>query len=238
MRALRQYLRQRWLILLLFLLGVCAVGNALWKLAQTAIYVHEAVILPGEVVDVRQFPFPNAWDALSDGNLPWESETAYQPIVRFVLPDGIFITRTMPDTDNTDYRCGEQVDVITPPHDPNQAHLHKWKFLWGGSCFLLTAGLLLAGMSWLFLRRPLPSRQGRKRQTPPPFTKAPTAPSNHPTEALVLEPPPAEPRKRRSPRRKTSLETAGHRRSKRKDDAAPPEKKSSTPRAPRKRKKS
>lgn len=242
MRAFRQYLRQRWFLLLLFLLGLCAAGNALRGLARTAIYVHEAILLPGEVVDVRQFPFPSAWEALSSGNLPWEAETAYQPIVRFVLPDGIVITRTMPDADNADYRCGEQVEVITPPHDPNQAHLHKWKFQWGGSCFLLTAGLLLAGLSWPFLRRPLlPSRQrkGRKPCLHPPSPSAATPLANNEAETLVLEAPPAEPKKRRSPRRKSSAssETSGCRRSKRKTTDASQEKKAAAPKTPRRRKK-
>ena len=218
MKHISRYLRRKWPFLLLFLLGLYAAGSALLALARTAIYVHEAVILPGEVVDVRQFPFETPWDALSRGNLSWAGETAYQPIVRFVLPDGIIITRTMPDADNVDYLCGQTVEVITHPHDPNQAHLHKWKFQWGGSCILLTTGLLMAGGGWLILRRPLTppgssrhprtshssrtSRDSRASQTPrspraPGSSRAPQA--AHDSQPPRTTPTPQEPRTPQAP---------------------------------------
>jgi len=233
MKHISRYLRRKWPFLLLFLLGLYAAGSALLALARTAIYVHESVILPGEVVDVRQFPFETPWDALSRGNLSWANETAYQPIVRFVLPDGIIITRTMPDEDNVDFRCGQAVEVITPPHDPNQAHLHKWKFQWGGSCILLATGLLMAGGSWLILRRPLPRpgtgtpRTSRATRTPsssrtprtshasqtPCTPQAPrvtrpdrTTPPPPPSENLVLEASPIEKPRKRTSRQKKSTE--------------------------------
>ncbi len=250
MKHISRYLRRKWPFLLLFLLGLYTTGSALRALARTAIYVHEAILLPGEVVDVRQFPFETPWDALSRGNLSWANETAYQPIVRFVLPDGIIITRTMPDADNVDYLCGQTVEVITHPHDPNQAHLHKWKFQWGGSCILLTVGLLMAGGGWLILRRPLPpdtpraSRSSRTTRT----TRASQAPrpnrtASPPSENLVLEATPVEKTRKRTPRKKSTEKAAAgtappkNHSSSKKTTPSTEEAKSGAPRKPRRRKK-
>lgn len=246
MKHLSRYLRRKWPFLLLLLLGLYAAGSALLALARTAIYVHEAVILPGEVVDVRQFPFETPWDALSRGNLSWANETAYQPIVRFVLPDGIIITRTMPDADNVDYLVGQTVEVITHPHDPNQAHVHKWKFQWGGSCILLATGLLMAGGGWLILRRPLPPDSPRASRTPQaprtPRSKRTAAPQS--PENPVSESTPAEKPRKRAPRQKKTTEKATtsttspkSRRSSKKTSSSTEEAKSDVPRKPRRRKK-
>ncbi|MBQ5665577.1 MAG: hypothetical protein IIV41_06915, partial [Akkermansia sp.] len=76
---------------------------------------------------------------------------SYQPIVRYTVPNGLVISRLMTDADDTDYNIGEQIQVITPELDPSQAHIYKWKFIWGWECMQLGGGILLL-LLWLALR--------------------------------------------------------------------------------------
>ena len=57
----------------------------------------------------------------------------------------------MTDADDTDYTIGQQIEVITPELDPSQAHVYKWKFIWGWECMQLGTGLLSL-LLWLVLR--------------------------------------------------------------------------------------
>lgn len=146
-------------------LGACFSVWALWNLGLTAIYVQEAVVMPAVVTDVQQKPFESISEAMKAGNNPFASSTAYRPIVQFHLPNGLIINRMMQDPDTEDYTVGQQVEVITLPLDPTQAHINKWKFLWGGDCMLLTFSMLtlITGCLMKDKKRPAP-QETPKRQ--------------------------------------------------------------------------
>lgn len=133
--------------------GVLLSVFSLYQLLRTAMYVHESVVVSATVTDVLQKPFESTAQALSHGNLALGGSTSYQAIVRYTVPNGLVINRMMTDADDTDYTVGQQIEVITPELDPSQAHIHKWKFIWGQECMQLGAGVLSL-LLWLTLREP------------------------------------------------------------------------------------
>ena len=209
MGKLLQFIKRRGILAAMLIGGLYCTGLALWNLGCTALYHHKAVILPATVCDVRQRPFESWSEALRYGNLPWDGDIAYKPILAVTMPNGIRIRAlTLPDLDNQDYRMGEQVELITHPYDPNQAHVHKWKFLWGADTMLLGLGALLAVPSWfiLFPRRkrkgaPAPKRAPREQQRPARQQQRRPQPAQH-EEPFTLANDTPEPRKPRAPRQK------------------------------------
>lgn len=152
----------------LFLLaGILLTLGSLYQLLRTAMYVNESVVVTATVTDVRQMPFESTAQALQHGNLALGGSTSYQAIVQYTLPNGLVINRLMTDADDTDYSVGQQVEVITPELDPSQAHVNKWKFIWGWECMQLGAGAF-ALLLWLALRErkptpaPAPVKPARK----------------------------------------------------------------------------
>lgn len=138
----------RWILLLG---GLYAAGTALWRLGASAVFVHEAVVLPGVVVDVRERPFEDFWEAMTHGNLPWEGAVAHQPYVRYEFAGLSRVDDSLPDLDNRDYDRGQQVEVILHPQKPHERHLNKAKFIWG--CHLMQLGLgLLMLLLWRIVR--------------------------------------------------------------------------------------
>lgn len=131
--------------------GVLLTCLALYKLLRTAMYVHESVVVSATVTDVLQKPFESTGEALSHGNLALGGSTSYQAIVRYTVPSGLVIDRMMTDADDTDYTVGQQLEVITPELDPSQAHIYKWKFIWGAECMQLGGGVICL-LLWLALR--------------------------------------------------------------------------------------
>lgn len=240
MHKIKQFIRKRGIFVVMLLLGLYYGCNALWNLSNTLLFAHEAVRLTATVIDVRQRPFESYTEALRHGNLPWDGDIAYRPIVSFIMPAGIPIRAySVPDLDNRDYKRGEQVEIITHAHDPNQAHLKRWKFQWGADCMLLAFGLLLGVPSWFILfprrkskpaARPRQAPQSAQREQP--HRKAPEqvrprssvrsstpSPRNEEPFALSSEPPPPS-KKPRAPRKKKA------------DTSDPPQK----TRAPRRKK--
>lgn len=211
------------LLLAALCMGAYACITALWELGNTALYVHRAVVLPGVVTDVRQRPFSDMAEAWQHGNLTFSEATAYQPFVSFTLPAGIAINKAMPNLDSEDYTLHQNVEVITHPHDPNQAHLYKAKFLCGWSLIKLIGGiLLLLPVFYRWKKRHKPQSSGKKTAT-----QASKAPKNTPRrsqgeEDFRLESPEPGPAKKRrtrkqnpaggenpSPKRKKSSSSTG-----------------------------
>ncbi len=228
MSKFKQFIKRRGIFVLMLLAGFYYGCMALWGLTNTLLYYHEAVTLPATVIDVRQRPFESYTEALHYGNLPWQGEIAYRPILTFVMPAGIRINSyAAPDWDNTDYKIGEQVELITHPHDPNQAHVNKWKFLWGADCMLLGVALVLAVPSWLVL---FPHK--RRKNTPGAIKKKKKEPQQKrkdaPAFTLQNDEPPA-PQQPRSPRRKKDADPDAP-----KKPRAPRKKKEVAPNAPAK----
>lgn len=149
--------------------GILLSCAALYQLLRTAMYVHESVVVSATVTDVRQQPFDSTMQALRHGNLALGGSTSYQAIVRYALPNGLVISRMMTDADDTDYTIGQQQEVITPELDPSQAHIHKWKFIWGWECLQLGSGVLLTLLGLLLRerreRKQAPSSKGKKKTT-------------------------------------------------------------------------
>lgn len=146
--------------------GILLTCMAVYKLLRTAMYVHEAVVVTATVTDVRQQPFESTLQAWQHGNMTMGDSTSYQAIVRYTIPNGLVINRLMTDADDSDYTIGQQVEVITPELDPSQAHINKWKFIWGWECAQLGGGviLLLAGLA-LRERKPAPAPARKKKAT-------------------------------------------------------------------------
>lgn len=169
--------------------GILLTCLALYNLLRTAMYVHESVVVSATVTDVLQKPFESTGEALSHGNLALGGATSYQAIVRYTVPNGLVIDRMMTDADDTDYTIGQQVEVITPELDPSQAHIYKWKFIWGWHCMQLGCGVCSL-LLWLLLR----DRKAPAPQAPQSRGKASGSRKKKSTAA-------AAPRKR-SPRKK------------------------------------
>lgn len=202
MGKLLQFIKRRGILIVMLAAGLYCTGLALWNLGNTLIYKHKAVVLTATVLDVRQRPFESWSEALHYGNLPWEGDIAYKPILTVTMPNGIRIRAlTAPDLDNQDYQLGEQVELVTHPYDPNQAHVHKWKFLWGADTMLLGLGALLTIPSWLILfpRRKRQAAPTAKRTARPQQRRQPAAQHEEPF-TLANDTP--EPRKPRAPRQK------------------------------------
>lgn len=144
--------------------GILLTSLAVYKLLRTAMYVHDSVVVTATVTDVRQQPFESTLQAWQHGNIAMSDSTSYQAIVRYTVPNGLVINRLMTDADDTDYTIGQQVEVITPELDPSQAHINKWKFIWGWECAQLSSGiiLLLTGLA-LRERKPAPAPASRKK---------------------------------------------------------------------------
>lgn len=150
----------------LFLIaGILLTALALYKLVRTAMYVHESVVVTATVTDVRQQPFESTLQALQNGNLAMGESTSYQPIVRYTVPNGMVISRLMTDSDDCDYTVGQEIQVITPALDPSQAHIYKWKFIWGWECMQLGAGISLL-LLWLALRERKPASPAAQEAKP------------------------------------------------------------------------
>lgn len=172
MRFIKQFLRRNALLLAALLLGAYGIGSSLWELGKTAFYVHQAIVLPGVVTDVRQRPFETQAEAWEHGNLCAADATAYQPFVSFTLPAGITINKAMPDLDCDDYSLHQAVEIITHPHDPNQAHIYKAKFLCGWSLMKLVGGSLIFLPAILLLHKRRKHKRPAKKTHPTPVPPA------------------------------------------------------------------
>lgn len=223
MRIVKQFLHRYALLLAALLLGAYGIGSALWELGKTALYVHKAVVLPGVVTDVRQRPFETQTEAWEHGNLCAADATSYQPFVTFTLPAGITINKAMPDLDCDDYTLHQAVEVITHPHDPNQAHIYKAKFLCGWSLMKLVGGIILFLPAVLILRNRRKRNHAPKKPHPAPepsqpSKKSPRSPREEDDDFALETPVPSPAKKRRS--RKQSSATG--------EKKAPTKRKSST----------
>lgn len=222
MHRIKHFIRKRGIFVVLLVLGLYYGCTALWNLSNTLLFTHEAATLTATVIDVRQRPFDSYTEALRHGNLPWDGDIAYRPIVSFIMPAGIPIRAyTVPELDNRDYQRGQQVEIITHAHDPNQAHLKRWKFQWGADSLLLAMSLLLGVPSWFILfpkrknkpaartqRAPLPARQEQQPRRKRPEQKKPqtsTEPSPRMEKPFTLSAEPTAPSpKKRTPRKKNT----------------------------------
>lgn len=153
-------LKKKILRVLLFLAATGAgcyyTAIGLYKLSQAAIFVHESIVLPATVVDMRVCPFESMEQQLDHGNLPWDGDISYRPTITFNMPGTVPIPVTTPvnDLDNRNYLTGEQIEIATLPNDPNSFRLNQWKFIWGRNLpeFLLGM-LLLSPAIWLLISR-------------------------------------------------------------------------------------
>lgn len=128
----------------LFLLaGYLLAAWALYQLAFTAMFIHECVVLPGVVTDVRQKPYEDSLQALVHGSGSCAGDVSYQPVVRFSLPSGLVINRLMSDAGDKDYTIGQPIEIITPELDPSGARINEWKYIWGTETLELGVGVLL-----------------------------------------------------------------------------------------------
>ena len=114
-------------------------------------FVHEAVVLPGVVVDVRERPFDGLWEMVQHGNWPWEGEVAHQPHVRYEFAGLPRVDTTLPDLDNRDYDRGQAVEIILHPQNPHERHLNKAKFIWGRHLMQMGLGLAML-LLWRLMR--------------------------------------------------------------------------------------
>lgn len=229
--------------IIMMLTGVFYTLQALWGMCLTAMFMHESIVVPATVVDIRQRTFDSTKEALRNGNLSTAGDTAYLPIVAFRLPSGIGFNKfeiTTPD--NESYAIGQQVELITYPYNPNEpehatwqpdaVRVYKAKFLWGGDALLLLFSLSLCGIAWLALHKKTPRTAAQPKKaapqshTPQPrTTQRPREEEDEPPFTLTADAPTA-PKKKRAPRKKKTEATG--------DTPAPKKRKS--PAKPRKKK--
>lgn len=191
----------------LFLLaGFLLAAWALYHLAFTAMFVHESVVLPGVVTDVRQKPYEDSLQALVHGSGSCAGDVSYQPLVRFTLPSGLVINRLMSDAGDKDYTIGQPIEVITPELDPSGARINEWKYIWGTETMELGVGVLLVLLGYALrgsLRRRQPEvndrkPQPRRKNTPGSQKKKPATPGRRKSASASDSPAP----KRRSRKKK------------------------------------
>lgn len=192
----------------LFLLtGFLLAVYALYHLAFMAMFVHESVVLPGVVTDVRQKPYEDSLQALVHGSGSAAGDVSYQPLVNFTLPSGLVINRLMSDAGNEDYTIGQSIEIITPELDPSGARINEWKYLWGTETLELGVGVLLVLIGYALrgtlLRRPQSAstekKQQPRRKNTPGSQKKPTSPRRRKSPASADSPPP----QRRSRKKKS-----------------------------------
>lgn len=178
--------------------GLLTALGALWQLAQTLLFVHEAQRVPAVVVDVRQQPFESTLGALLGGNAAVEGDVSYRPIVRFALPgNGADITRLMPDADAEDYALDASLEVLTLPLDPSSARVYKLRLLWAAPAAQLGLSVLLLLLSRLL--------RGVARRPAAKAALASSSPTPRKTARKAAAPAAAEkPRKARTPRKRNS----------------------------------
>lgn len=190
----------------LFLLaGYLLSAWALYQLAFTAMFVHECVVLPGVVTDVRQKPYEDSLEALVHGSGSCAGDTSYQPLVRFALPSGLVINRLMSEAGDKDYTIGQDISIITPELDPSGARINEWKYIWGTETLELGVGVLLVLVGYA-LRGTLIRRKATRgkentptrRKNSPNGQKKPSAPRRRKSAASSDSPTP----KRRSRKKK------------------------------------
>lgn len=236
--------RKRFLIKCILLFGgLYATGLGLWRLGCAAIFMHESVVIPGVVVDVRERPFEDVGEMLLHGNLPWEGSVAHQPHVRYDYSGVPRVDTTLPDLDNQDYNRYDKVEIRLHPQKPHQRHLNKFKFIWGAPLALFGGGLALLLLWRLMLsrRRRSVSKQIMRRvkdkvaqaaadavveQVAPPVRKARSAAKAEPAQLaldLVDSLSEAAPKKRRRTS-KPKDPNAPKKPRKKKDPDAPPKK--------------
>lgn len=177
------------------LAGLLTALGALWQLAQTLLFVHEAQRVPAVVVDVRQQPFESTLGALLGGNAAVEGDVSYRPIVRFALPgNGAVITRLMPDADAEDYALDTPLEVLTLPLDPSSARVYKLRLLWAAPAAQLGLGVLL-----LLLSRLLRGARRPAAKAAPTDARKTTRKAAAPATPAAAE----KPRKARAPRKRS-----------------------------------
>ena len=183
----------------LFLLtGFLLAAYALYHLAFMAMFVHESVVLPGVVTDVRQKPYEDSLQALVHGCGSAAGDVSYQPLVNFTLPSGLVINRLMSDAGNEDYTIGQSIEIITPELDPSGARINELKYLWGTETLELGGGVLLVLIGYALrgtlLRRPQSAstekKQQPRRKNTPGSQKKPTSPRRRKSPASADSPPP------------------------------------------------
>ena len=183
----------------LFLLtGFLLAAYALYHLAFMAMFVHESVVLPGVVTDVRQKHYDDSLQALVHGCGSAAGDVSYQPLVNFTLPSGLVINRLMSDAGNEDYTIGQSIEIITPELDPSGARINEWKYLWGTETLELGGGVLLVligdALRATLLRRPQSAstekKQQPRRKNTPGSQKKPTSPRRRKSPASADSPPP------------------------------------------------
>lgn len=193
---------------LLLLGGLYAAGLGLWHLAESAIFVHEAVVTPAVVTDVRERPFEDYFEALQHGNLPWEGSVAHRPHVHYEVAGRRVVDDSLPDWDNHDYNRGESVEIIIHPQHQENRHLNKFKFIWGKHLAMLGLGALALLLFRITRRRRRAAAAPvRRRRSATAEAVAKDLPAGVP--ATVAEPvaelvqdivdPPAPKKRRRSP---------------------------------------
>lgn len=188
----------------LFLLaGYLLAAWALYQLAFTAMFVHECVVLPGVVTDVRQKPYEDSLQALVHGSGSCAGDVSYQPVVRFTLPSGLVINRLMSDAGDKDYTIGQPIEIITPELDPSGARINEWKYIWGTETLELGVGVLQVLLGYALngtLRRRKATRGKEntptRRQNSPNGQKKSSAPRRRKSSADTPSP------KRRSRKKK------------------------------------
>lgn len=188
---------------LCLLAGYLLAAWALYQLAFTAMFVHECVVLPGVVTDVRQKPYEDSLQALIHGSGSCAGDVSYQPVVRFSLPSGLVINRLMSDAGDKDYTIGQPIEIITPELDPSGARINEWKYIWGTETLELGVGVLLVLLGYA-LRGTLRCRKATRgkentptrRQNSPNGQKKSSAPRRRKSSADTPSP------KRRSRKKK------------------------------------
>lgn len=182
---------------LFLLVGLLMTALALYHLAGTSMFVHEAVVVPAVVTDVVQKPYDDTMKALVHGSGSCPGDVSYQPLVRFNLPSGLVINRLMTDAGNDDYTIGQSLEIITHPLDPSGARIHQWKYIWGTETLELGVGVLLALAGFALRGTLLRRRAGRSREeAPKTATDTPSRTKRKNTASA--------PRKSSAPRRKKS----------------------------------
>ena len=149
MKALFHRLAGRRYHRLFSLAGILISCVALYRLALMAMFVHQSVVVPGVVTDVRQKPYEAMLEALIHGSGAAVGDASYQPLVRFSLPSGMVINRLMTDAGSTDYTIGQPISIITPELDPSGARINECKYLWGTDTLELGVGALLVLVGFL-----------------------------------------------------------------------------------------
>jgi len=130
------------------------------NLARTSIFYIQSEGSHARVSDVREGTVDDFSMMLPSGELLWQGDSYYRPLVRYTHPrtQNIHVLE-LPDASATDYAIDAELALRVSMDDEKLVRESHGFFLWGRSLFMTSFGLLSMLIFYILFRRHL--KQGK-----------------------------------------------------------------------------